>query len=108
VGGAVLDFWQASAAGVYDNSGYGLRGHQSTDVEGRYALTTVVPGEYPGRTEHIHVKVDAQGWPQLTTQLYFPGAAKNGSDSIFQPALLMKVTDTPSGMEATFDFVLPH
>lgn len=107
LGGVVLDFWQASAAGVYDNSGYRLRGHQSTDAEGRYALTTVVPGEYPGRTQHIHVKVRAPSRPVLTTQLYFPGAAKNGSDSIFRPDLVMKVTGAPGGMEATFDFVLP-
>jgi protocatechuate 3,4-dioxygenase beta subunit len=107
LGGVILDFWQASAAGVYDNSGYGLRGHQSTDAEGRYVLTTVVPGEYPGRTQHIHVKVEAPGRPVLTTQLYFPGAAKNAGDSIFRPALLMKVTGTASRMEAAYDFVLP-
>src|SRR6266566_2870746 len=32
VAGVRLDFWQADAGGTYDNSGYRLRGHQSTDA----------------------------------------------------------------------------
>jgi hypothetical protein len=56
---ALLDFWQANPNGAYDNTGYTLRGHQYTDANGYYTLTTIVPGIYPGRTEHIHVKVQA-------------------------------------------------
>jgi protocatechuate 3,4-dioxygenase beta subunit len=56
---AMLDFWQADATGRYDNSGYRLRGHQLTNEAGRYRLETIVPAEYPGRTRHIHVKVQA-------------------------------------------------
>ncbi|MGB8646795.1 MAG: hypothetical protein WCF84_16260 [Anaerolineae bacterium] len=91
VANALLDFWQADASGNYDNSGYTLRGHQYTDASGRYQLTTVVPGLYPGRTEHIHVKVQAPGGPILTTQLYFPGVALNSSDGIFDPKMVMNV-----------------
>ncbi len=103
---AWLDFWQASASGVYDNAGYTLRGHQYTDQSGRYILQTVVPGEYPGRTEHIHVKVQAPNGPILTTQLFFPGVAHNSSDSIYNPALLMNVQNTSSGETASYNFVL--
>ena len=85
----LLDFWQADADGVYDNRGYRLRGHQFTDSEGRYRLETVVPGLYPGRTRHIHVKVQAPNGPVLTTQLYFPGEPHNRSDRIFSPDLLV-------------------
>jgi protocatechuate 3,4-dioxygenase beta subunit len=106
LGGVVLDFWQADASGSYDNSGFRLRGHQTTDAEGRYSLTTVVPGEYPGRTEHIHVKVAAPGRPVLTTQLFFPGVARNASDSIFDPALLVRVSDAATGKAGAFDFTL--
>ena len=35
------------------------------------------PGSTPGRTKHIHVKVQAPGEPVLTTQLFFPGVAGN-------------------------------
>ena len=106
LGGAVLDFWQADGSGRYDNAGYRLRGHQAADGEGRYALTTVVPGEYPGRTEHIHVKVAVSGKPLLTTQLYFPGVARNASDGIFDAALVMSVGEGAGGRSAAFDFVL--
>jgi len=105
VAGVTLDFWQADAGGTYDNSGYRLRGHQSTDAAGRYSLATIVPGEYPGRTEHIHVKVSAPGKAVLTTQLYFPDVARNQQDSIFDPHLLVTMQDTATGKSATFDFV---
>jgi protocatechuate 3,4-dioxygenase beta subunit len=113
VAGARLDFWQADARGSYDNRGFAYRGHQLTDAQGRYSLDTVVPGEYPGRTPHIHVKVSAAGGPAgsaLTTQLFLPGEARNGSDSIFDPALVVDVREDPApggGLAATFDFRLP-
>jgi protocatechuate 3,4-dioxygenase beta subunit len=104
---ALVDFWQADARGVYDNSGYRFRGHQFTDANGRYALTTVVPGLYPGRTKHIHVKVQARGRRILTTQLYFPGVARNRGDSIFQAELVVRNwRKVGSRRAARFDFVL--
>lgn len=103
---ALLDFWQADSAGRYDNAGYRLRGHQLTDEAGRYRLETVVPAQYPGRTRHIHVKVQAPGRPALTTQLYFPDDADNRRDSIFDSALVMRVRDVEGGKLATFDFIL--
>ena len=98
---ALIDFWQADARGVYDNSGYRFRGHQLTDAQGRYTLLSVVPGLYPGRTKHIHVKVQAPGKPVLTTQLFFPGVAGNRSDGIFTSECLIRnwklVERTPPG-----------
>jgi protocatechuate 3,4-dioxygenase beta subunit len=104
--GTVLDVWQADASGVYDNRGFRLRGHLTAGGDGGYSLETIVPGEYPGRAPHIHVKVQAPGRPALTTQLYFPGQARNQQDSIFNSALLMDVRDTAGGKAATFDFIL--
>ena len=106
IAGARLDFWQADASGSYDNAGYRLRGNQTSESDGRYALDTVVPGEYPGRTEHIHVKVQPAGGGTLTTQLYFPGVGRNQQDSIFDPRLLLTVEVAASGLTATYDFVL--
>lgn len=102
-----MDFWQANARGVYDNAGFRLRGHQSTDAQGRFSLTTIVPGEYAGRTEHIHVKVTPRGRSTLTTQLYFPGVARNDEDGIFDARLLMGVREAGGMKRATFGFVLP-
>ncbi len=106
VAGALLDFWQADDAGVYDNAAYKLRGHQFADDDGRYTLETIVPALYPGRTRHIHVKVQAPDQAVLTTQLYFPGEAANASDSIFDEALLMDVENAADGQTGTFDFVV--
>ncbi|MFD1150536.1 dioxygenase family protein [Saccharothrix hoggarensis] len=106
LGNVLMDFWQADVNGVYDNTGFRFRGHQFTDARGAFTLTTIVPGLYPGRTRHIHVKVQAPGRPVLTTQLYFPGEPRNNTDSIFDPRLLMTVRNVGSGREASFDFVL--
>jgi protocatechuate 3,4-dioxygenase beta subunit len=104
---ALLDFWQCDARGAYDNEGYRFRGHQLADARGRFALGTVVPGLYPGRTRHIHVKVQAPGGDVLTTQLYFPGVARNRTDGIFDPALLLRSWRVAGGRRlARFDFVL--
>jgi len=106
VNAAKIEFWQANDAGEYDNSGYTLRGHQFTDTQGRYSLQTIVPGLYPGRTRHIHVMVQAPNGPLLTTQLYFPGEARNASDGIYRSECLINVKDTSSGKDGTFTFVL--
>jgi len=103
---ALVDFWQADDRGAYDNAGYKLRGHQFTDETGHYSLTTVVPGLYPGRTRHLHVKVQAPNQLILTTQLYFPGESSNVTDGLFKPHLLMTVQDTADGKAAMFNFVL--
>src|SRR2546430_8666628 len=102
IAGARLDFWQADASGSYDNAGYRLRGNQTTGSDGRYVLETIVPGEYPGRTEHIHVKVQRPGMCTLTTQLYFPGVSRNQQDAIFDARLLLKIEPSPTGLTATF------
>jgi len=103
---ALLDFWQCDAQGQYDNQGFRLRGHQFSDTSGRFVLETIVPGLYPGRTRHIHVKVQAPNQPVLTTQLYFPGEPSNASDRIFDQRLTMAVQKSSSLWQARFDFVL--
>ena len=95
---AWLDFWQTDGNGEYDNAGYKMRGHLFTDQAGRYTLETVVPGLYPGRTAHIHVKVQAPDGPVLTTQIFFPGVSENETDSIFSEQLLATVEDTQNGI----------
>ena len=106
VAGALVDFWHADDRGRYDNTGYKLRGHQFTDVRGRYKLESIVPGVYTGRTRHFHVKVQAPHRRVLTTQLYFPGEPRNARDGLYDPRLLMAVRDAAGGKAAAFDFVL--
>jgi protocatechuate 3,4-dioxygenase beta subunit len=103
---ALLDFWQADANGAYDNAGHRFRGHQFTDARGAFTLTTIVPGLYPGRTRHLHVKVQAPNRPVLTTQLYFPGEPRNNTDSIFDARLLMTMRTDGPVRQGSYDFVL--
>jgi protocatechuate 3,4-dioxygenase beta subunit len=102
---ALVDLWHADDAGRYDNDGYRLRGHQFTGSDGRYRFDTIVPGLYPGRTRHFHVKFQAPGEPVLTTQLYFPGEPQNERDRIFDAALLLE-TDLGPPMTGRYDVVL--
>jgi protocatechuate 3,4-dioxygenase beta subunit len=107
IAGALVDVWQCDAAGVYDNAGYRLRGHQFTDQQGRYQLETILPGVYPGRTRHIHVKVQAPGGRVLTTQQYFPGEPGNARDGIYRRELELETQNNPDGsIAATFNYVL--
>jgi protocatechuate 3,4-dioxygenase beta subunit len=107
VAGALLDFWHADDAGQYDNVGYRLRGHQFSNEAGEFQLETIVPGLYAGRTRHIHVKVQKPYGDILTSQLYFPDEPDNARDRIFDPALVMEVSDrADDGKRAFFNFVL--
>ena len=103
---ALLQLWQANQTGAYDNQGFKLRGHQFTDDMGLWWFSTIVPGLYPGRTRHIHVKVRRAGGPVLTTQLYFPDEPRNRSDSLFDTRLLMRFSNVDERRLGRFDFVI--
>ena len=107
VAGAIVDVWQADDAGAYDLKGYRLRGKVTADAQGNYAIETILPGLYPGRTRHIHVKISIPGGATVTTQVYFPNENANKTDGIFDAAMLAKMSDGAGGAKvATIDFVL--
>jgi protocatechuate 3,4-dioxygenase beta subunit len=108
VAGALLDFWHADDEGEYDNAGFKLRGHQFTDANGRWRLETIVPGLYPGRTRHFHVKVQAPHGRILTTQLYFPGETRNRRDFLYRPDLLMELKNGEGPKQGRFHFMLDN
>jgi protocatechuate 3,4-dioxygenase beta subunit len=65
---AAVDVWHCDALGVYSGEPSEgseretfLRGIQLTDGNGRAEFATIYPGQYPGRTTHIHVKVHLGG-----------------------------------------------
>jgi len=106
VPGALLDIWHCDAEGHYDNTGYRHRGHLFADAAGAYRLETIVPGRYPGRTRHIHVRVQAPHGRPLTTQLYFPGEPDNARDGLWQRSLELALLPRAPTQAARFDFVL--
>lgn len=99
--GAIVEFWQADPDGEYDNSSDEMRYRCqiTTDSEGRYSLTTLLPGRYLNgtvfRPRHIHVRViDADGSLRLTTQLYFEGDPYIDCDSFVNTSLVVPSTGT--------------
>jgi protocatechuate 3,4-dioxygenase beta subunit len=105
VAGALVELWHANDVGEYDNEGHRLRGHQFTDSKGLYRFSTIVPGLYPGRTRHFHLKFQSPNEPVLTTQFYFPNEPDNERDGLFNPRLLLKLSRS-SELIGRFDVVL--
>jgi protocatechuate 3,4-dioxygenase beta subunit len=65
---AAVDVWHCDASGIYSDESQEntvgstfLRGVQLTDASGLAEFVTIYPGQYAGRTTHIHVKVHAGG-----------------------------------------------
>lgn len=98
---ALLEIWQANAAGRYrhvvddhraplDPNFTGC-GRLLTDAEGGYRLITVKPGAYPWknhqnawRPAHLHFSIFGAGLlTRLVTQMYFPGDPLLPFDPIF-------------------------
>lgn len=96
---AMLEIWQANAAGRY-RSHDDLRedvpldphfvgfGRSSTDQEGMYRFRTVLPGRVPGpggvfQAPHLAVSVFARGvLKRLATRIYFAGTGGLEDDAI--------------------------
>jgi protocatechuate 3,4-dioxygenase beta subunit len=97
---AVVELWQANAAGRYfhpidkrdaplDPNFIG-NGRTLTDAEGRYAFFTIKPGAYPvpdsgrwWRPPHIHISVlGPSTLSRVVTQMYFPGDPLNEHDRL--------------------------
>jgi len=99
VSDAMVEVWQANAAGRYDHSedrqenkpldpNFHGFGRTATDLDGRFRLRTVKPGPVPGigdvpQAPHINVSVFARGLlKRLVTRIYFPGEPLNESDPL--------------------------
>lgn len=80
VPGATLDIWHCDHEGHYDMKGFKGRGVVQADDAGRYSFTTIFPPPYGSRPRHIHLKIRAKGFRELTTQLYFEGDANIRND----------------------------
>jgi protocatechuate 3,4-dioxygenase beta subunit len=107
ISGAVVNFWSSDAVGNYDMLGYRYTGYVLTDAEGRYEVTTIIPGCYqPREAKHIHVRVQGVSSP-ITTQLYVEGEPGNTDDNYYHPALVVPCTVDENGVKhGTFDFVI--
>jgi protocatechuate 3,4-dioxygenase beta subunit len=94
VDGALVEIWQCDANAVYhhpDGGDEGGRdpafqgyGQARTDVSGVFHFRTIKPVPYPGRTAHIHVRVQSEKMGSLATQLYLPDEPGNERDVIYR------------------------
>jgi protocatechuate 3,4-dioxygenase, alpha subunit len=131
VSDAMVEVWQANAAGRYDHAedrqenkpldpNFHGFGRTATDLDGRFRLCTVKPGPVPGigdvpQAPHINVSVFARGLlKRLVTRIYFPGEPLNESDPLLSavPAarratLIARVADSGAAERVLhFDIVL--
>jgi protocatechuate 3,4-dioxygenase beta subunit len=99
---ALIEIWQANAAGRYVHHvdrhpapldpNFTGAGRCLTDDDGFYRFTTVKPGAYPWRNHanawrpaHIHLSVFGRAFAQrLVTQMYFPGDPLLAFDPIYR------------------------
>ena len=103
VSDAMLEIWQANAAGRYDHpedlqeKGCPERpidphfhgfGRIASDPDGHYCLRTIRPGAVPGTDDalqapHINVSIFARGLlKRLVTRMYFPDDPLNEADPL--------------------------
>ena len=101
VSGALVEVWQANAAGRYRHKAdqcnmpldpnFTGAGRTITDADGYYLFRTIKPGPYPWknhynawRPAHIHFSLFGAGiFSRLVTQMYFPGDPLQPFDPIF-------------------------
>jgi protocatechuate 3,4-dioxygenase, beta subunit len=99
---AMIELWQANAAGRYHHErdahdapldpNFRGSGRVFTDGDGRYRFVSIKPGAYPWRNHpnawrpnHIHLSLFGASWgARLVTQMYFPGDPLLAIDPIFQ------------------------
>ncbi|MGH7985185.1 MAG: protocatechuate 3,4-dioxygenase subunit alpha [Candidatus Binataceae bacterium] len=97
VSDALLEIWQANAAGRYDHPDdtqdkpldpnfHGF-GRVATDEQGRFQFRTIKPGSVGGQADrqapHINISIFARGLlKQLVTRIYFADEPLNASDAV--------------------------
>ena len=94
VASAMVEIWQCDANAVYHHpdggavserdpafQGYGV---DRTDAGGEFRFRTIQPVAYPGRTPHIHVRIQPASGRALATQLYLRDAPGNERDFLFR------------------------
>ncbi|SFP23651.1 dioxygenase family protein [Tranquillimonas alkanivorans] len=116
--GAIVDTWQADGSGTYPiqeqeqgQDKYDLRGKFTTDENGEYYYTTVLPKPYTvpydgpvgqllragnrhaWRAAHLHYIVRAPGMRDITTEVFFENTEYLDNDAVFgvRKSLIAKV-----------------
>lgn len=89
--GAILEFWQANAKGVYRTPA--TSGHPDIDPwfngygrlrsdTGVYSFRTVMPGASGDRAPNITITLFSDGISRIVTQMFFPDQVRNSADPL--------------------------
>jgi protocatechuate 3,4-dioxygenase alpha subunit len=89
--GAILEFWQANAKGIYRTPA--SEGHPDIDpwfngygrlrtASGEYEFRTIMPGAIQGRAPNITITIFSDGISRIVTQMFFDGQDANETDPI--------------------------
>ena len=126
---AMLEIWQANAAGRYDHpddaqeklidSQFHGFGRASTDQHGNFRFETIKPGRVPGvgsvlQAPHINVSIFARGLlKRLATRIYFPDEPSNDADPVLNAVPIARRSTLIARLESAspqpvfrFDIVL--
>lgn len=132
IAGALLDVWQASPEGMYENQDpdqpdFNLRGKFRTDANGTFLIRTTRPAGYPVPTHtlsgdllraqnrspfrpaHIHFIVSAPGHTTLVTQIFFDEMDAMLNDVVFGAKTQIAaepMKDETGGLVSEYDFTL--
>ena len=124
--GVVIEIWQVDNNGHYlhtadpgadKDANFQGYGRFETGQDGAYRFRTIKPVPYPGRTPHIHVKLQRGGRDLLTTQMYVQGHPLNERDAILRGIRdaqqrasvlvpFLPSRERPAELTARFDIVL--
>jgi len=87
IANAEIEVWQADNNGCYSHPqscgtgpDYHLYGKIITNETGDFSFNTILPGNYPGRPRHLHLRIKLPDSRELITQLYFEGDPLNATD----------------------------
>lgn len=124
--GVRVDLWHADPLGRYsgfNTPGVAFRGYELAGPQGEVEFLTHFPGWYPGRTPHLHLRVEGKG-RVLVTQLFFPEEVieavyarppyrtrglpnvRNRQDGLFRADLLLDPKPEGEGYGAVFSLTL--
>jgi protocatechuate 3,4-dioxygenase beta subunit len=128
VRGAVIELWQANAAGRHahpsetnpaplDPNFQGF-GKLVSDCDGSYRYLSIKPGAYPDgddspRPPHVHLDVSGET-DRIVTQMLFPGEPLNKTDDVVPEWARARLTANALGQSAngalrfSWDIILDH
>lgn len=122
---ALVDLWQANAAGRYRHpydtnqapldpnfQGWAI---VPSGKDGKFLFKTIYPGAYPAsrswtRPPHIHFKISKKGYVEVVTQMYFPNHPLNDMDRLLmrknqaeqKQMIAIQISDKPE----TYEYII--